>query len=456
LRALNKNIIELFMRFIAGSMINKKILIAVLFIILFFGEIAITFSYKGESGRNRPVNEITPFSFRLSNELSANPSMASVDSIITDFLTRKKIMGASVAITRDSKLIYAKGFGWADEEKGIRVEPKHVFRIASVSKLITAVTVMKLIEEGRIGINDQVFGRNGILNDSIYLNYKDKRIEKITVLNLLNHTPGWNNRKEDPLFESMSIARKMNVKAPADIETIIRYYLQQDLSYDPGTKYCYSNFGYAVLGKVIEKVTGMDYEDYVQFAILHPLGIYDMHIGKSSPEARSRNEVSYYVLGKDSRCYSVDGKGELGSQNYGGNNIELLGAAGGWVASAPELIKFIVAVDGFPEKPDILSDESIDLMTKAGRRTKKLIGWRGADGYGTWWRTGTLTGTSALIIRSRNGINWVVLMNTSTKRKSGIHNEMSKTMFNAVKSVKQWPEYDLFNYNNIEPALAEN
>jgi CubicO group peptidase (beta-lactamase class C family) len=443
------------MRFIAGNINYKNILIAVFFIILFFGEIAITFSYKGESGRNAPVNENMPFSYKLTNKLSADPSMRSVDSIITDFLARKKIKGASVAITRDSRLVYAKGFGWADEEKGISVEPKHIFRIASVSKLITAVTIMKIAEEGRISINDHVFGRKGILNDSIYLNYKDKRIEKITVLHLLNHTPGWNNRKEDPLFESVAIARKMNVEPPADIETIIQYYLQQDLSYEPGTKYCYSNFGYAVLGEVIEKVTGMDYEDYVQFAILHPLGIYDMHIGNSSMEDRPENEVCYYVLGKDSRFYSVDGSGEPGSKVYSGNNMELLSAAGGWVASAPELIKFIVAVDGFPEKPDILSDESIETMTKADRRTKKLIGWRGADGYGTWWRTGTLTGTSALIIRNRNGINWVVLMNTTTKGRSRIHNEMSKTMFNAVKSVKQWPEYDLFNYRDIEPALAK-
>lgn len=434
----------------------KKILVALLFIILFFGEIAITFSYKGESDRNMALNEITPFSYRLTNELSADPSMASVDSIIEDFLTRKEIKGASVAITTDSKLIYAKGFGWANEEKGIRVEPGHVFRIASVSKLITAVTIMKLVEEGRIDINDQVFGKEGILNDSIYLNYKDKRIEKITIFNLLNHTPGWNNRKEDPMFMSHLIARMMKVEPPADIETIIQYYLQRDLSFNPGTRYCYSNFGYSVLGEVIEKVTGMAYEDYVQFAILHPLGIYDMHVGKSSLEERFQNEVCYYVQGKDSKFYSVDGSGEPRSNSYIGNNIELLSAAGGWVASAPELMKFIVAIDGFPEKPDILSDESINLMTKTSKRTKKLIGWRGADGYGTWWRTGTLTGTSALIIRNRSGINWVVVMNTTTKGKARIHNEMSKTMFNAVRSIKQWPEHDLFNYSNIEPALAEN
>ncbi len=434
----------------------KKYLVILLFIIFFFGEIAITFSYKGDSNRNTPISEITPLSYKLTNELSSGPSTASIDSILDEFLKQKKIKGASVAITKDGRLVYAKGFGWADERQKISVEPRNVFRIASVSKLITAVTVMKLIEEGRIELSDRVFGRDCILNDAGYLKYEDKRIEEITVLNLLNHTAGWNNKKSDPLFQSLSIAKKMNVSPPAGIETIIKYTLQKRLYYSPGTKYSYSNFGYAVLGEIIEKVTGMNYADYVQFAILHPLGIYDMHIGKNFFEDKFDNEVCYYVLGKNNKCYSFDGSGKLMSEVYGGNNIELLSAAGGWVASAPELMKFMVAVDGFPGKPDIISDKSIQLMTKANGRTRKLIGWRGTDGYGTWWRTGTLAGTSALIMRYKNGINWIVLMNTSTQRKSKIHNEISKTMFKAVRSVNEWPSYDHFNNSLSNNNTAGN
>jgi CubicO group peptidase (beta-lactamase class C family) len=436
-------------------MIYKKLLIIGLFIIFFFGEIAITFSYKGESNRNTPVNDITPISYKLTNELSSDPSTSSIDSILNVFLKRKRIKGASVAISKDGRLIYAKGFGWADERNEVKVEPRHVFRIASVSKLITAITVMKLVEEGRLELSDKVFGKDGILNDPRYLNYQDKRIEEITVLNLLNHTAGWNTKNSDPLFQSLSIARKMKVEPPAGIETIIEYTLQKRLHYYPGSKYSYSNFGYAVLGKVIEKVTGMDYYEYVQFAILHPLGICDMHIGKNFFKDKLENEVCYYVLGKNNKCYSFDGSGELMSEVYGGNNIELLSSAGGWLASAPELMKFLVAVDGFPGKPDIISDESIQLMTNSNKRTNKLIGWRGTDGYGTWWRTGTLAGSSALIMRYNNGVSWIVLMNTSTKRKSKIHNEISKTMFSAIRSVKEWPSYDHFNSSLIDTKISQ-
>ncbi|HJX71626.1 MAG TPA: serine hydrolase domain-containing protein [Bacteroidales bacterium] len=426
---------------------NLKIIIGlVLFFFLFLGEIAMTFSFKHESNRNIPTSEVTPLSFKLTNELSSNEVAIPIDSIFNDFLSRMQIKGASVAIAKNGRLIFAKGFGFADEEDSIKAEPKNLFRIASVSKLITAITVMKLNEEGRIDLDDKVFGPNGILNDSIFLHYTDSHVEDITIRDLLVHTGGWNGKKSDPIFNSLYIARKMKIDPPARLDDIIRYQLGEKLHYNPGTKYSYSNFGYTLLGKIIEVTTGMSYEDYVQFAILHPLGIYDMHIGRSFFDERFPNEVKYYELGKPDKCYAYDGSGKLVPIAYGGNNIELLGAAGGWVASASELLKLIISIDGFESKADILSEESIEMMTPSKKNKGNTIGWRGTDGYGTWWRTGTLAGASALIMRHQNEIDWVVLLNTSTKNRSRIHNEISRTMFKALRSVKEWPDFDLFNY----------
>ena len=370
--------------------------------------------------------------------------------MISDFLSQKQIIGASVAIAKDDKLVYTKGFGYADQEKDIRTEPKSLFRIASVSKLVTAVTIMKLYEEGRLNLEDKVFGEKGILNDSMFLHYADKRIEDITIRQIMAHRGGWNGKKSDPIFNSLFIAHKMGIEPPATLDNIICYQLKERLAFTPGTTYSYSNFGYAVLGKVIEKVTGMPYEDYVQFAILHPLGIYDMHIGSSFYDDKFPNEVKYYELGKTNDCYAYDGSGELVPVPYGGNNIELLGAAGGWVASAPELLKLIISIDGFESKADILSDRSIDMMTHTKEDGGHTLGWRGTDGYGTWWRTGTLAGTAALVMRLKNEITWVVLLNTTTDNKSHIHNEISRTMFKAIRTVKVWPDFDLFAYNSFD------
>ncbi len=424
----------------------KSFLVIILFLLFFLVETTNTFSFKRESNRNSAIPAIIPLSFNLNNSLSDGPQARIMDSIINEFLKQYDVVGSSVAVTKEGRLVYAKGFGYADKESNKMVTPGSLFRIASVSKLITAVAIMKLVENEKLKLNQKVFGPAGILNDSIYLHYKDERVEEITVNQLLNHTAGWNGKRSDPVFNLLYVSKVMNIAPPIKIPVVIQYALKYDLDNDPGKVYSYSNLGYCVLGEVIKKVTGMEYEDYVQFAILHPLGIYDMHIGKSFFDERYPNEVKYYNLSDDTELYAYDGSEDLVPTEYGGNNIELLGAAGGWVASAPELIKLIVAIDGFSSQPDILSKQSIDYMTHSYDISNRLIGWRGTDGHGTWWRTGTLCGTVALIMRHANETNWVVLMNTTTKKRHQIHNKLAHTMYDALGKIKTWPENNLFIY----------
>ena len=437
----------------------KTLITLALFLLFFLGEIAITFSFKRENDSNYIEPGAVPISYKISNSNSNSMETQAFDSIITSFMNRYNIVGASVAVAKDGRLVYSKGYGMADKEVQDPVSPRNLFRIASVSKLITAVAIMKLVEDEKLHIDDKVFGPDGILNDPQYLNYSDKRYEQITIHQLLNHTAGWNGKKGDPVFNSLYVARIMDVPPPADMPVIIEYALSKRLNYTPGQKYSYSNLGYCILGEVIKKVTGMEYEEYVQFAILHPLGIYDMHIGKSFYDQRYPYEVRYYDQEKSPLIYAYNGSGDLVPAEYGGNNIELLGAAGGWVASAPELAKLMVAIDGFDSRPDILSKRTIRYMTKSKTHTNKLIGWRGADGHGTWWRTGTLAGTTCLIMRHNNETNWVLLLNTTTNKRSRIHNEISRTMFSALRTVDDWPGYDLFNQEleiEAEPIFVAN
>jgi CubicO group peptidase (beta-lactamase class C family) len=425
----------------------KILFIFVFFILFFIGDIAITFSYeKGEKQKYAEPGTI-PLSHKLSNDIPENAAMGDFDSTFEAFMKKFEIVGASVAIAKEGRLVFSKGFGMADKEIDEPATPKSLFRIASVSKLITAVAIMKLIEDEKLSIDQKVFGSDGILDSSPYRNYKDTLYEEITVQHLLNHTAGWNSKKSDPVLNSLYVSRIMDVEPPASTPVIIEYALSRQLDFTPGEKYCYSNLGYCVLGEIVKEVTGMEYEDYVQFAILQPLGIYDMHIGKSFYDERFPFEVRYYDVDRNPLVWSYNGSGDLVPVEYGGNNIELLGAAGGWIASAPELAKLMVAVDGFNSCPDILSGLTVDYMTKTQQHTqKKLIGWRGADGHGTWWRTGTLSGTTALIMRHANETNWVVLLNTTTSKRKRIHNELSRLMFKSLYQVKEWPEYDLFHY----------
>jgi len=421
----------------------KRIVVFIALVLLFlFGEIALTFSDKGYPSLLN--DEEVPFSLLLDNHTSDFNGTQEIDQQVQSFIERWKIQGASMAVTKDERLVYAKGFGIANSETGEEVKPGHLFRIASVSKLITAVAVMKLYEEGKLDLDEKVFGPDGILNDSVFLLYTDKRIEDITIRHLLNHTPGWSRYSGDPMFSPLYIARKLKVPAPATFEQILQFTLSRDLNYEPGARYSYSNLGYGILGAVIEQKSGMPYQDYVVMNLLKPLDIHDMHIGKSYYHEKYPNEVRYHSSGGRMTTYSMNGSGETVPIYYGGNNMELLGPAGGWVASAPELIKFLTAVDGFGEQPDILSKESIDIMSDPSIAGKGLYGWRGSDKYGTWWRTGYLTGSSALMVRQNDGINWVIMTNTSTYKDSRIHRYTSRMMFGAVNHVQQWPMVDLF------------
>lgn len=385
----------------------------------------------------------------LRNEYSDIAEMKEVDNLMSDLMDRWKIAGASVAIAKEGRLVYAKGFGVADKESAMPVMPNHLFRIASVSKLITAVAIMKLEEEGLLSLDDIVFGENGILNDSIYTHALDEDIYKINIENLLYHQGGWSSRGRDFMFDPVNIAEKMNVTPPANAATIIQYALTKRLRYQPGTAYEYSNLGYCILGEVIEKLSGETYEMYVNENILHPLGIYSMQLGENLFINKAPDEVTYYDYEGSSQRPSCYGTGELVPKTYGGTNIEALGAAGGWIGTPSQLMQLVTAIDGFESRPDILSEKSISQMTTPTSINDCGMGWMGIK-EDFWYRTGTLAGTSALLVRQNDEISYMVVVNTSTWTGPRFTNEIKRSMDKALREIDEWPSHDLFERTEFE------
>ncbi len=403
--------------------------------------------HPGAKERSDPVTvKLVPGNVRLTNELSGAKEFEVFEKAMAQFMHKWKIAGASVAVAQDGRLVYARGFGLSDTTLRVATEPYHRFRIASISKLVTAVAVMKLCEEGRLSLNDIVFGNDGILNDSCFCNPRDRRASDITVAHLISHEAGWTQRWGDQMFMPLVVAEAMNVDPPADTRTIIRFALERRLHYTPGTGRSYSNLGYSILGPVIEKVTGMSYEEYCRREILEPLGIYDMSLAANLPSGKAPYEVTYYEPPDVPLKPSVYGTGEMVSPVYGGNDIEALGAAGAWLATAPDLMRLMLAVDGFDSRPDILCGESIELMT-GSRSSIAPAGWKTTLGNGTWWRTGSFPGTAAMMKRQANGTAWVVLLNSSSWNGPEIHSWINAMMTRAISQVKEWPETDLFEYS---------
>lgn len=387
-----------------------------------------------------------PAHLRIDNSLTDARAFESAEKGIEWFMKNWSIKGASVAVAKEGKLLYARGFGYASLPDSLPVEPYHRFRVASVSKLITAVAIMKLQEEGRLTVTEKVFGPGAILDDTLFAHPKDRRVFDITVGHLLAHEGGWSQRYGDQMFMPEVISRTMDVPMPVDLKTIIRFALSKNLHFAPGTGQSYSNLGYSILGLVIEEASGMDYETYCRRKILEPLGIFDMSLGRNLPEDALPLEVSYYEVENAPLRPSVYGTGEMVPASRGGNDIETLGAAGGWVATAPDLMRLLLAVDGFDEPKDILLPESIEFMTDVYNGFAP-VGWRATMPNGTWWRTGSFSGTTAMLKRMPDGTAWVVLMNSSAWNGPELTSDVDQMMVRFLQRINEWPETDLFSYS---------
>jgi len=399
---------------------------------------------------DRLVEKLVPENIRISNEQSDSPEFEGFEKVVNNFIRRWNIVGASIAVAKDGNLVYAKGFGYADSASQEPVKPYSRFRIASISKLITAAAIMKLQEEGKISVFDNVFGPEGILNDPFYSNPKDKRVYNITVAHLLAHEGGWTTRWGDQMFMPLVVAKEMGISPPVDTKTIVRFALNKNLHFTPGTGRSYSNLGYAILGLVIEKVSGMPYEVYCRKNILELAGIYDMCLAHNLKREKLPFEVSYYEPGDAVIKPSVYGTGELLPASYGGNDIESLGAAGAWVATAPDLIKFVLAIDGCDSEKDILSKESVEFMTNT-LNGYAPAGWKATASDGTWWRTGSFPGTSGMVKRQSDGTVWAILLNTSCWNGPEISSDINYFITVALSKVRKWPERDLFTYQIYAP-----
>jgi CubicO group peptidase (beta-lactamase class C family) len=371
-------------------------------------------------------------------------STASADSIMNSFMADWNVPGGSLGIVKDGRLVYARGFGYADREAGQPVQPNSLFRLASVSKSVTSIALMNLIQGGALGIDAKVFGASGILSDAAYLPLHDPLDAQITVRQLLQHTSGFGGA--DPMFFNDYIAQAMGKPMPVDAPTIISYMLRNAvLATAPGGNYSYFNFNYCVLGRVIEKLSGKSYYDYLNTAILSPLGIQDIRLGRNLLANRLANEVKYYDYDGAGLVSSVYGTGQLVPFPYGGFNLEAMDSHGGLVASAPALLKLLVAVDGFATKPDILNSSTIQLMTTPSSAFQGYAcGWAVNDA-GNWWHNGDLPGTTTEIVRAGNGLSWVFLFNTRPADIGGFDSAVDNLGWTIVNSVTAWPADDQFS-----------
>lgn len=348
----------------------------------------------------------------LANSSSDHTLLYPMEKEIEYFMSKWDIKGMSLAISRNDSLVFAKGFGWADKENGIRMEANSIMRIASASKLVTAAAIMKLVEQDKLKLENRVFGPHGILNRKDFTEaIKDSRVEDITVENLLRHQGGFTLGAGDPMFNTVEIKKaKKLAKAPTN-EELVKIVLNRRLGFEPGNGRRYSNFGYMLLSLVIEKVSGQSYWDYVKYNILEPAGAYGFMPATNYYGERNPREVRYYSPDAEP-VEDINTFGKMVDRCYGGANINALMGAGGWCSSAAGLCRLVAAIDGAPMVKDVLSPSSVKQMTAYEENEKLCFGWTDADERGKWSRSGTLSSAHALIERFPDGECWVITTNS--------------------------------------------
>ncbi len=383
------------------------------------------------------------------------------DQAVTRLITKYEIPGASLSIAKDGRLVYARGFGIADRETREPVQPDSLFRVASVSKPITAIGVMKLVEDGKVTLDTRVLafiGRRSTV---------DPRWNDVTVRHLLEHSAGmdldfW---EFDPSFPDRKTLEALGANLPPSRGDVLGFVLANlPLAFAPGTKFAYSNVGYMFLTEVIEKASGQRYETYMREKILAPLGITRMRIAGTLLTERQPGEVRYWDRGAvDEPIFpGLPANVEV---PYGAFNIRIFESGGGWLATMPDLVRLLAAFDGGGNSP-ILRPETVRLMTArpsyepATASTWLGLGWeitRTAAGE-RWDHTGGMPGTSAWMYRGVNGVSVAVAANhlPADEVLEAFFNELESSLETASRSINRWPTTNSFAaYFGSAPRIAD-
>jgi CubicO group peptidase (beta-lactamase class C family) len=290
---------------------------------------------------------------------------------------KKDDPGATVLVSRKGQVIYQKGFGMADMELKVPMRAEMVFRIGSISKQFTAVAILQLMEKGKLSLQDDI---KKFIPDYPTHGYT------ITVEHLLTHTSGIKSYTGMNSFDSIM---NMDMK-PLEL---IAYFKNQPMDFAPGTQWNYNNSGYFILGYIIEKVSGLTYEEYVKENLFKPAGMMNSAYGNDTRIITNR--AKGYQQGKD------------GYENARPLSMTLPYAAGSLVSTVEDLWKWNRAIHAYK----LVSKESLqkaftDYKLANGKPTRYGYGWgfNEVQGAATIEHSGGINGfvTDAVYIPSED------------------------------------------------------
>ena len=319
-------------------------------------------------------------------KLVVKHGISAIDNKVYAFMRDFNIPGVSISIMKGTEIKYSSGYGFAFQTLEIRTTPDHLFRMASISKQFCTMCIMTLKEEGRLNLDDRVFGEAGILK-GLFTNL-NSCYEAITVRHLLSHTSAICAGLSDPAFTWSY--RMYDNGTPVPTDTLIQRTINAHRSsFTPGAAYDYSNVGFCVLHRIVEVVSGKDYESFLKEDVLAKMGVTDTHIGGYREERRS-NECEYYM--------------QNGTDGYA-NPLRQLAGAAGIITSTNQMMRVLTFMDGDDTVPDIFSEETLQAMyTPYPAYPRYGLGWRLGSSWfpGAHYHGGNIAGTATLWAANTN------------------------------------------------------
>lgn len=372
------------------------------------GSLAVGAGMRAARGADAParrapaLEEVVPISGK------AGPGMEPFDPAMLKIMDRHGIPGAALAIAREGKLLLAKGYGWSNVVTGETVKPDTLFGLASLSKPFTAVAALKLVENGKLGLDDPVLPLIKHIKPPTGVRM-DPLLRTVTVRQCLNHTGGWDRMVSgDPIYWEPQICRALRLRSPLAPEHFISFMMSRPLDFKPGTLSRYSNVGYILLGAVVEQVSGQPYRRFVQEQVFRPMGI-------------QRGAIH----GNDGKYFDGESHRYLAGTLLGLPPLQspMLDAAGGWSCSAVDLVRFLTNLDGSRGK-SVFAEKTRKLMLEPPPAPLKPredgsyvgLGWDNVivtEKTFTYVKDGSYQGIRTFMKRSPAGVNWSLVYNAS-------------------------------------------
>ncbi|MCF6468916.1 beta-lactamase family protein [Nonomuraea sp. MG754425] len=368
-------------------------------------------------------------------------ALSGFDTAMKTYIAERAISSAQLAVAKNGKILLARGYGsYQRAGATVNVQPTSLFRIASLSKSLTGAALARLAQDGKVSLGAKVSDLLGLSTTA------DPRLANVTLWRLLQHTGGWDRGvSKDPLWIDHTIAASLGVALPIGHADITKYVTARPLDFAPGSKYVYSNYGYMLAGRVIEKVSGMSYEAYVRDTLLAPVKITRMLLGQSvEPFATEVNYESQYT-----NKSVVDGSGATVPYPYGGFNMPNQDANGGWLASAVDLVKWGFVFDA---AGPVLNGTSISrVFAKPETGVTAGGSWYGlgwhvrTNNLGTLntWHNGSMPGTFSFLARIQNGVSYCAIFNRREETGTPDYDSIDPILGQASSGVTTWPTTDL-------------